>query len=1593
MGSLPRPLTSGKFIASKILKNRCGQIPTGTPEKMAGSRLHNRPRRSSKSPSNPVSPISREQLVEQLVTVNDDRPVDSGEADSSQGPQGLSSLDPEAPGNEATPCVWRLSRHRRSEPRDSRSIVIWGVSPDTPLVTVRQRLSSEIGIYAERVKQITWKQCGEKRLVHIVYICTQARDNHFDAMSVTCRAHGWKALKSRPYQTRVLQRNLPPILLGDEPSVIQGRPPEQPQEEDANSSDLDAPGSPQPPPVPRISEPRANLRRLATLALGSLNMGGDFDSKKAELEAYFLKMKYEIIALQEVHNPQNVSIKGYKFFGADKENRGSSGGAAFLVAHHLAGIVERVQVDDTHNQVWIKVLGSSGTEDLYLCSAYMPQESRRRSEACECWELLQQRIAEYQELGVVVIAGDLNAKIGAHITPEDARELGAYWQGQTSPNGKLLCELLSTSRLISLGGHKRPPADKSYWYMHSFHRGTSAIDHILVPHSHRNRSLPDFKVDYINLGTDHHLLRATVYCPRRVSRRKPDRKFRRFCAEKLKCQQVLPLLGAIPGENNEVLDPLSPTGKYQQKLTDLFDEYDPAVIAAANLDPQAVARDFISKMEQALEYSVGSKLISKKYSRAWFDDEVKKAIIVRRISHAAWEKQRGAETWNKYKQDKKVVKTLIKKKKKEVWFNLIDGITSDQRDNPKRMWSTISKITGRKSKKAGGSVLKSNGNLAVTPEEREATWTAHQRKLGRESAAPEFQENFRQQTEEEVDGYAQDSRSVEDDVNLDGLFTDEDVATGMDVLKLHKACGTDQVRNEWMKAGGLPLMSALRKLFNWVISTEQIPSDWASSLIVYLYKDGDERDPGNHRGISLISCLGKLFLTLWNTRITHYLESNNLLAEEQGGFRAGRSTIDQEFTLNTALLHRRREGKPTYLFFIDFSKAFDSVWHTGLWKKLYELGIKGKAWRILRALYANLEASVLVDGKPGQKVPQEQGVRQGDPLSPILFSMFINELVEELRRAGGNVRVSTKELFSLLYADDIVLMADTPAELQKMIDIVDNYTAKWRLTLNARKSKIMIVNPQRTDQAVEPEEWTFRGRNLEIVQEYKYLGVWFTNNLTWKKHVEYVTAKGKALLPPLRQFFSQQRIPLMIKRLVHTALVRSPLEYASAIWSCNKPEEDKLESIQHTVAVWMLRTNKKACKFGLRAILGLPSLKTRRVMLRLFYVAKLARMDTERLAYHCYKTPAPTRNTLRGSTQKPWFAIVKPWFTTPGQTLHIPYGKLSLGHVMEPKVPQGYIGRLDTGFDDVTLAWRTHVRYNAQVVERAALCQAFRDYSTLEMVEMIHGDKLGAVHSLVRRKPSHANWRRIRLLCGTSALNQTRERITRYTTHESASCPLCGQAPESPVHFLRECTNQFMVRARTSHDAEMEQGSVFASLSTKAQAAFMLGCTVKAPNNEALTPSNSEDALSEDFVAVCYRYRSEQLSIINAAVDGESDNDENAVGSDDGADDEGISVHVAVQTPAVARIGESEDRDVDGNIEELAAAGVEGDNEVDVVNIAAHGEIDNRINGVFGSPEGVGKTLRGLIQPYIYQHFNVVARPARGVVVHGDRMIADHAYH
>jgi hypothetical protein len=229
-------------------------------------------------------------------------------------------------------------------------------------------------------------------------------------------------------------------------------------------------------------------------------------------------------------------------------------------------------------------------------------------------------------------------------------------------------------------------------------------------------------------------------------------------------------------------------------------------------------------------------------------------------------------------------------------------------------------------------------------------------------------------------------------------FSKKEIQDAVDALDYYKAGAADGTKNPMFKCGGGVMVDKLHCLFNHLRKRETFPADWGQSEVVNLYKEGDKSDPGNYRGISLISCLGKLYLSLWAKRLADFLEP--VLDEEQGGFRCGRSTVDQALTLKEILAQRKRVGVPTFLCFIDFKKAFDTVWHDGLWKRMWDSGIKGKAWRIIRNLYGSVSSSVKVGGKSSRRLRMRQGVRQGCHLSPILFHCFINELSKRLREAG-----------------------------------------------------------------------------------------------------------------------------------------------------------------------------------------------------------------------------------------------------------------------------------------------------------------------------------------------------------------------------------------------------------------------------------------------------------------------------------------------------------------------------------------------------------------------------------------------------------------
>ena len=207
----------------------------------------------------------------------------------------------------------------------------------------------------------------------------------------------------------------------------------------------------------------------------------------------------------------------------------------------------------------------------------------------------------------------------------------------------------------------------------------------------------------------------------------------------------------------------------------------------------------------------------------------------------------------------------------------------------------------------------------------------------------------------------------------------------------------------------------------------------------------DPRNPANYRGIALQSVVLKVFCKVLNARLSDWSETNCILSDEQNGFRPDRSCLDHLFVIYSVIGARKLNKLPTFVAFVDLKKAFDNVDRDLLWYRLCHYGIGEKFLDLLKSLYRSTEYIVRINDTTSEPIPVTSGVKQGCLLSPTLFNLFINGLIEEIKKLGLGVKCGEIILALLVFADDIALMAETEEDLQRMLNALDSWCGCWLL--------------------------------------------------------------------------------------------------------------------------------------------------------------------------------------------------------------------------------------------------------------------------------------------------------------------------------------------------------------------------------------------------------------------------------------------------------------------------------------------------------------------------------------------------------------------
>ena len=228
-------------------------------------------------------------------------------------------------------------------------------------------------------------------------------------------------------------------------------------------------------------------------------------------------------------------------------------------------------------------------------------------------------------------------------------------------------------------------------------------------------------------------------------------------------------------------------------------------------------------------------------------------------------------------------------------------------------------------------------------------------------------------------------------------FTLDEINKNIKCLNNNKASGIDLIKNEFLKNAPQCVLKLTVKLFNLILKTGFVPLEWCLGLIIPIYKNkGSANDPNNYRGITLLSCLGKFFTLCINIRLGKYLESRGFIAEEQAAFREGYGTMDHVFVFNEIINFYIHNKKKLFACFIDYEKAFDTIDRTSLWGKLLENNINGNVFKVIFNMYKNAKSYVKNETLMSGIFSCNVGVRQGENLSPLLFSIFLNDFEKKV---------------------------------------------------------------------------------------------------------------------------------------------------------------------------------------------------------------------------------------------------------------------------------------------------------------------------------------------------------------------------------------------------------------------------------------------------------------------------------------------------------------------------------------------------------------------------------------------------------------------
>ena len=337
----------------------------------------------------------------------------------------------------------------------------------------------------------------------------------------------------------------------------------------------------------------------------------------------------------------------------------------------------------------------------------------------------------------------------------------------------------------------------------------------------------------------------------------------------------------------------------------------------------------------------------------------------------------------------------------------------------------------------------------------------------------------------------------------------------------------------------------LTKIFNKFFDSGIYPKIFKIAKVTALSKGGDKTDGDNYRPISVLTQLNQIFEKLIHSRLYEFMKDK--LHTNQFGFQKGHSTAHAITSLHEHLVNNIERHKVSALLFLDLKSAFDTVNPEILIQKLEHYGVRGKMLLVLSSYLHDRKQYVKGDVFESIVLSVLIGVPQGSVLGPLLFIIYINDIV------------NCSKLFAVLFADDAALVASDEKikKVNKIMNAEMKLISKWlvanRLTLNLKKTKFMVIcnkKGEHIQKLIKKFKVNINNYCIKQVSEFKYLGLLFNNKLNWHNHIEYLCTKISKAVGVLSQL--KYRLPRPVLKMIYHSLIASYLRYGVITWGSAK---------------------------------------------------------------------------------------------------------------------------------------------------------------------------------------------------------------------------------------------------------------------------------------------------------------------------------------------------------------------------------------------------------------------------------------------------------